>query len=992
MSDIMRQIHFGQLMNWALTEHQQKGSIFGINKFYKKYLGDSTEIFGSDLEIPFGPAAGPHSQLAQNIIAAYVSGSRFFELKTVQILDGEDLPVSKPCISAPDECYNVEWSTELYVPQAMDEYIKAWFALKLLSKELELGSPDGFVFNMSVGYDLEGIKSEKINNFIEGLKDASSTESWKNCVDWALENVHMFEFVDEDYIRSVRPNVCNSITLSTLHGCPPDEIERIAAYLLKEKNLHTFIKCNPTLLGYEFARKTLNDLGFDYLSFDDHHFKFDLQFDDAVPMLKRLIGVSKELGLEFGVKLTNTFPVKITENELGGEEMYMSGRPLFPLSIEAANRLSAAFDGELRISFSGGADAFNIREIYEAGIFPITAATTLLKPGGYTRVYQIAEILDKSGCRPFTKVNLRKLQALAIKARNDDLYRKPEAGKPDRKINEPIPITNCFTAPCTGGCPLKQDVPAYLRLAGQGKYLEALRVITQRNPLPFITGSICPHNCTDKCTRSFYEDSVEIREVKLDIAKKAFNEFRHETSYSPKSGGKVAVIGGGPAGLSAAFFLSRAGKDVTIFEKTDMLGGIVTHVIPDFRISPEFISNDIALISSQGMDIRLSTAVTDLNELKEQGFEKFVIATGAWKPGMLKLIEGDSENALDFLHRFKYRPETVKLGENVVIVGGGNTAMDAARAAKRVKGVKSVSILYRRSKREMPADIEEINFALRDGVKFLELLSPHGLSGGQLSCIQMKLGDKDSSGRRRPLPTENLVEIAADYVISAIGDNVDSGLYKSFGIETDDKGFAVKNPDTLECSQRGVYIIGDAMRGTATVAEAIADAITCAESITQTRLDKYAELNSNPDIDAVEDKKGVLIHACGSLHQSLRCLECETVCGCCVDVCPNRANIFVETEIGRQVVHVDYMCNECGNCETFCPYTGAPYRDKFTIFACDKDFEDSKNNGFVAAHGLKSKVRLNNAVVDLNEGHKLPDDIHNLMQAVMEKEYLLSDV
>ncbi len=316
MSDKMRQIPFGQLMDWALTEHEQSGSIFGVKKLYKKSGVKTLSIFGETLETPFGPAAGPHTQLAQNLIAAYVAGSRFFELKTVQILDGEDLPVSKPCILAKDECYNVEWSTELYVPQALDEYIKGWFALKLLSRELGLGDPGGFVFNMSVGYDLEGIKTPKIDGYIERMKNAEGTEYWKACKAWALSNISRFKNVDKAYIESISPKICTSITLSTLHGCPPQEIERIAAYLLTEKKLHTFIKCNPTLLGYEYARKTLDSLGFDYIAFDDHHFKADLQFSDAVPMLKRLQATADSLELAFGVKITNTFPVQITEKEL----------------------------------------------------------------------------------------------------------------------------------------------------------------------------------------------------------------------------------------------------------------------------------------------------------------------------------------------------------------------------------------------------------------------------------------------------------------------------------------------------------------------------------------------------------------------------------------------------------------------------------------------------------------------------------------------------
>ena len=156
MSDIMRPMPFARLMNWILTEYQDQGSVFGVSKLVRHENGQARPIFKEKIEAPYGPAAGPHTQLAQNIIAAYAAGSRFFEVKTVQIMDGDELSkcVSKPCITAADECYNCEWSTELYVPQAYEEYVKAWFACKLLAKELGLGDPDAFVFNMSVGYDV----------------------------------------------------------------------------------------------------------------------------------------------------------------------------------------------------------------------------------------------------------------------------------------------------------------------------------------------------------------------------------------------------------------------------------------------------------------------------------------------------------------------------------------------------------------------------------------------------------------------------------------------------------------------------------------------------------------------------------------------------------------------------------------------------------------------------------------------------------------------
>ena len=202
---------------------------------------------------------------------------------------------------------------------------------------------DGFQFNMSVGYNLEGISSPKIDGFIEGLKDASRTDIFRECRDWLLGHTDLFQHLTEEDIRAIPGTICNSVTVSTMHGCPPEEIERIATYLLTEKHLNTFVKCNPTLLGYDFVRKTIDELGYSHMAFTDRHFKDDLAYDDAVPMLQRLQKLGEDTGLLFGVKLTNTFPVDIKNEELPGEEMYMSGKPLFFLSMNVAKKLTETF-------------------------------------------------------------------------------------------------------------------------------------------------------------------------------------------------------------------------------------------------------------------------------------------------------------------------------------------------------------------------------------------------------------------------------------------------------------------------------------------------------------------------------------------------------------------------------------------------------------------------------------------------------------------------
>lgn len=683
MSDIMTPIPFGKLMDWIIKEHKT-GSVFGVKRPFIADKKNTATIFGRSLETPFGPAAGPHTQLTQNIVASYVAGSRFFELKTVQKLDGEDLPVSKPCIRAEDECYNCEWSTELYVPQAYDEYVKAWFACKVLAKEYGLGSMDGFQFNMSVGYDLEGIQTEKIDRFIEGMKDASGAPIFTECRQWLLDNLDRFENLTRDDVEGISPEVCNCITLSTLHGCPPQEIERIAKYLIEKKQVHTFIKCNPTLLGYDYARRLMDEMGYDYVAFGDFHFKDDLQYEDAVPMLKRLQALADEKGLEFGVKITNTFPVDVKQNELPSEEMYMSGKSLYALSLSVALKLADDFDGKLRISYSGGADYFNIEKIVDAGIWPVTMATTMLKPGGYQRLEQIGRLFAAKKAPVFESVDAAKVRTLVEGAKTDRHHVKAVKPLPSRKINRPVPLADCFIAPCQEGCPIHQDITQYLQLAGEGKYEEALKVILNKNPLPFITGTICAHNCMSKCTRNFYETPVNIRRTKLESAEGGYEavmeDFKAPAVSSDK---KAAVVGGGPAGLAAAFFLARGGMKVTVFEKEAKMGGVVRNVIPAFRIPDSAIDRDVKIIEAMGAELVNGKEIQSIETLKKE-YDYVVLALGASQPGELRLEAGEPVNALEFLAEFKATDGKAKLGKNVAVIGGGNTAMDTARAAKRL--------------------------------------------------------------------------------------------------------------------------------------------------------------------------------------------------------------------------------------------------------------------------------------------------------------------
>ena len=982
MSELMTPIPFRELMTWITTEYQRDGTVFGVHRPYKAGV-KKLPIFGETIETPFGPAAGPNTQLAQNIIASYFAGARFFELKTVQKVDGADLAacINRPCILAEDECYNCEWSTELYVRQAFEEYVKAWCALKLMSKVYSLGDPNGFVFNMSVGYDLAGIQGEKIDTFLNGMVDASKTPIFQECIRVLKE----FFPGETAYIDTITPHVSGSVTVSTLHGCPPDEIERIASYLLEKKHLHTFVKCNPTILGYETARSILDSMGYDYIAFDDHHFKEDLQYADAVPMFHRLQALADREGLEFGLKLSNTFPVDVKAGELPSEEMYMAGKSLFPLTTTMAAMMAKEFGGKLRLSYAGGADAFNIDKLFSCGIWPITMATTELKPGGYQRFTQIGDKLDTLDFKPFQGVDVGAIQALSLAARSDKYHVKAIKPLPRRKLYEKVPLVDCFTAPCKGGCPIGQDIPEYIELCRKGEYVSALRLITEKNPLPFITGTICAHNCMTKCMRNYYDEPVNIRATKLVAAERGYDAYMAKlTPPVPVTDGrKVAVIGGGPTGMAAAYFVGRAGIPVTIFERSGVLGGVVRQVIPAFRISDDAIDHDVALLFKMGVDVKLNTEAPSVAELKAQGYTHIFFAVGAWKAGRLD-IPGNVVPVIGWLKDMKAGKD-VSLG-HVAVVGGGNTAMDAARAALRA-GAKSSTLVYRRTKKYMPADAEELEMAIADGVEFLELVAPVEQKDGKLVCERMKLGDPDEKGRRKPVPTGEMVEIPCDTVISAVGERVESEVFTKNGITVDEKGI----PD-FKTNIEGVYAGGDAMRGPATVVEGIADAQYFANAVIGEAHTFAIPGKAMATREEAIAKKGILCES--AKCEGDRCLTCNVVCQVCADVCPNRANVVVLLPDGRpQILHVDRMCNECGNCAVFCPYDSAPYRDKFTLFQTREGFDESVNNqGFLPLGGKKVLVRLKGKVfeADLDGKNDLPADIEVFIWTVLTKyAYLL---
>ena len=540
---------------------------------------------------------------------------------------------------------------------------------------------------------------------------------------------------------------------------------------------------------------------------------------------------------------------------------------------------------------------------------------------------------------------------------------------------------DCFTAPCEGGCPIRQDIPEYIELCRKEKYSEALALITEKNALPFTTGTICAHRCQTKCSRNFYEESVHIRDAKLVAARNGYSAVMATIRPTEKiSGKKAAIIGGGPTGIAAANFLARAGIAVTIFEREKELGGVPRHVIPSFRIANETIAKDIAMMEKYGVEVKCGAPAPSVAELKQQGYTHILFAVGAWKPGKLD-IAGDVAGAIQWMKGVK--AGNISVAGNIAVIGGGNTAMDAARLAKR-SGAKNVTLVYRRTRKYMPADEHELALALADGVTFAELAAPVKQADGVLTCEKMVLGEADASGRRSPVGSGEFFDIPCDLVISAVGEQVDDALMAANGIELDKKG-----RPAFKTNIEGVYAAGDATRGPATVVEGIADAAAFAAEVIGAPHTYEIPAQAYVTIADATAKKGVLKMAEYPCQEGQRCLQCKTLCENCVDSCPNRANVAIAMADGKhQIVHVDKMCNECGNCTQFCPYASEPCHDKFTLFQTAEDMVDSHNAGVLFLGGDKVRVRTFGEPKDYDLGdanNGLPADLETLIVTLRDK-------
>ena len=1015
-------------MGWIADELEHKQSIFGVPRelFFTPTADDrfTTEVYGQPLETPLGVAAGPHSQLAQNIVVAWLCGARFIELKTVQTLD--HIEVSKPCIDMQDEGFNVEWSQELLVEESYREYLHAWVLIHGLHARLGLpGTSPGMIFNLSVGYDLEGIQKPNMRWFLDKMEDAG--QDVEDCVRTVARRFP--EVSDTGVPRRLSDNV----TLSTMHGCPPEEIGSIVSHLLGDRGLHTSVKLNPTLLGRDRVREILNQhLGYRDLELPDQVFAQDLTYPDALSLVRELESTASRRDLVFGIKLTNTLAVSNNRRVFDPTEetMYLSGRPLHAVTVNLAKKLAQDLDPAVLMSFSGGADCDNVARLLRAGMSTVTVCSDLLRPGGYLRLGQYLANIDAAveaagarGLKGFVLAGAPARASAASAARfhlrtyaeetlADPALHKESFDREHTKTPSLLDLFDCIDAPCTDICDVDQKVPEYMRRVQAGDLVGAAEITREDNPLPTILGRTCHHPCEPVCLRTHMDQPLAIREIKRFIA-----EHEPPSGEAPPlrdGAARVAVIGGGPCGLSAATFLAKAGHPVTILEARAASGGMVSGTIPDYRAASHAINHDLAHVLDLGVEIRHNQEVgknLTLASLRAEGFAYIVVAVGARRGLQLGIPGEDSAgvlDGLDFLRAARSgNPPT--LGQRIGVVGGGDVAMDCARTARRLSDGE-VTVFYRRTRAQMPAQKEEVHDLLVEGTGLSELASPLKIltADGRLSAVEfarMRLGAPDDSGRRRPeeIPGE-VLEAPLDTLIVAIGQRPDLCLFGDQEIALTSAGYLEVDPETFETSLPGVFAGGDIIGdGPASIVKACGDGRLIADAIHTrdgaTRISGSTRNPSWPQFDTVDllrrrsqraprveiphlvpqDRVGFteVVHTLSkdaAMQEASRCVDCDLMCSTCDSVCPNLAILTyrarpailripqfsmtggelqeqspVDMQIaqGPQVAVLTDACNECGNCVTFCPTSGRPWRDKPRLFLNRGDFEDEDENAFM---------------------------------------------
>ena len=420
------------------------------------------------------------------------------------------------------------------------------------------------------------------------------------------------------------------------------------------------------------------------------------------------------------------------------------------------------------------------------------------------------------------------------------------AYKPDKGWEE-------VAVPCQHACPAGINIPLYVYLVGEGKYQEALAVIREKVPFPGALGRVCIHPCEEACRRSAMNDPISIKFLKRFVADRDKGLWKSFSRKLPPTGKKVAIVGSGPAGLTAGYYLAKAGHTVTVFEQLPKAGGMMRVGIPDYRLPQDVLDGEIDVIKEAGVEIKLNTKVESVDGLFDQGYAAVFLALGAHH-GQSLGVEGENlpgvYDGASFLRDVNLGKK-VAIGKKVAVIGGGNTAVDSARVALRL-GAKEVHMIYRRTRHEMPASPEEVEATLEEKIQ-IDFLTGHIKviqKNGRLvlTCNRMELGEPDASGRRRPVPLKGSeYDVEYDQIIGAIGQV--PVISAGFKVKTN-RNSTIQADSNMATSRQGVWAGGDAVTGPASVIEAIAAGRTAAGSI-----DKYLGGSGNIDEELTKERK-----------------------------------------------------------------------------------------------------------------------------------------